>query len=244
MRLSGHPQILFTSSKAADGNMSFIKGDPQEALENRKRFMKKLGLQLDKSVCMRLTHGTDVILVDKKDKGKGALSVDDSIECDGLITDKPDIILLVLTGDCMPIGIYDPVKKIIALVHASRHNLLKGVINQAISKFREFGSNPTDLVVSIGPSIGPCCYHSSKKKVKRFEEEELQPYIFETETDLGMDLWSYTESLLAKVGILKENIHNPKICTYHTNEYFSHRQFEDQNLQYDYRFATVLGIEK
>ncbi len=56
-----------------------------------------------------------------------------------------------------------------------------------------------------------------------------------------MDIWKEAENQLIKTGILKENIDNPKICTYESKDYFSHRRAADQN-QDDFRFVTILGL--
>lgn len=56
-----------------------------------------------------------------------------------------------------------------------------------------------------------------------------------------MNIWQQAEDQLIKQGVLKKNIDNPQICTYHTKDYFSHRRSEDQKLPED-RFVTILGL--
>lgn len=142
---------------------------------------------------------------------------DSNTMADGMITNKTNIYLMLKVADCIPIGLYDPKNHAIGLIHVGRRGLATGIIKNAIKKMVEnFDSKPKDLIVQFGPSIGPCCYR--------------------------LDLWKQTEDQLVNLGVLKKNIDNPRICTYHTKEYFSHRRSEDQKLP-DHRFVTILGLK-
>ncbi len=212
-----YPEIIFDSSKIADGNMSTLKGDPFVAIKNRKKFLKKHQLKLENTVNMFLEHNGKVIIVGKKEAGKGAFEKNDGITADGIITDQKDITLMVMTGDCLPIAIFDPTKGVIALIHGSKKSLELGILENSISLLIEkFATLSSNLIISIGPSIGPCCYY--------------------------VDLWSYTQKILQRLGILKKNIYNSCICTYHTKEYFSHRRSDDTQTT-EGRFITILGIK-
>lgn len=244
MKLSDYSNLVFASSTEEMGNMTLNRGDKETTLKNRQRFLDSLNIDPTKCVAMSLVHETDVLEVKEEMIGKGIFNAEETVECDGLITNKNNVFLFFVTGDCLPIAFCDPKKKAIALVHGSRHNLLKGVITKTLAKFKNlYNSDPKDIVVEIGPSIGPCCYKGDKTKHTKFTEEELQPYLFETDTEFGMDIWQYAEDLLEKSGIPKDNINNQRICTYHTNKYFSHRKFSKENLELDSRFATILGIK-
>jgi copper oxidase (laccase) domain-containing protein len=87
MKISDNFALILKTSKTRDGNMGFEEGDSQEALENRKRFLSPLGLSLINVVGLNQVHGSTVIKVSQKDKGKGAFSISDGIESDGMITD-------------------------------------------------------------------------------------------------------------------------------------------------------------
>ncbi len=218
MRFDKYPQIIFKSSKISDGNMSTIKGEQNQAVKNRRSFLKKYGLKLDHTINMFLEHGNNIVMVGNKELGKGSLDTKDGIKSDGIVTAQKDIFLMVITGDCLPIGFYDTKKQIIALIHASRKNLESGLLENTVKIFVDsLKSKPGDLIVSIGPSIGPCCYYT--------------------------DLWSFTKKKLEELGIPQENIFNPEICTYHSNQYFSHRKAIEKNLPEDFRFVTILGIK-
>lgn len=218
MKLSDFPEIMLVSSNVSDGNMKFAQGNPKETLENRIKFLNKVGISLDNVVDTNVQHGVKIQRVGKNDLKKGAYEDSSALKVDGLITDEIDVYLFLTIADCLPISIYDPKNKAISLVHGGWKGLDEEIISKAISKMQtEFNSNPKDLIVYIGPSIGPCHYRK--------------------------DLWQQAEDQLINIGVLKENIENSRICTYENAEYFSHRKADDEKLIHDYRFATVLGIK-
>lgn len=252
MTLGKYPKIIYAVSDAADGNMSYVRGDPDEALANRKKFLSKNKINLSQTVTTSLIHGIKIIRVGKNELGQGAKLGQTSQEADGIVTDQPGVFLFMLTADCLPISVYNPVKRAIGLFHAGRVGLYKGIIQQAIKAMADnFGSKPKDLLVGIGPSIGPCCYttvfdESHRERadfVDYFTNPEWKPFVKINQNKVTLDLWSYTETTLKEQGILPENIKNQRKCTYHSGKYFSHRRFEDKGLKNDYRFATVLGIK-
>lgn len=187
--------MIFISSKISDGNMDFRFGDSKEVSENRKRFFKKNGVK--NVVEVKQVHDNKVVFVHE--------TVDPDNMADGIITNKRDIYLMLKVADCIPIGLYDPKHKAIGLIHVGFRGLEKGIIKNTVEKMKKnLNTNPKDLIVKFGPSIGPCHYR--------------------------LDLWADAENQLISCGVLKKNIHNPKICTYENKEYFSHRRAEDQNL--------------
>jgi len=66
-----YPKIIWAVSKISDGNMSFLKGNPKEVLENRKTFLSSLGINLNSLIAMELQHGVDIEKVGKKDLERG-----------------------------------------------------------------------------------------------------------------------------------------------------------------------------
>jgi len=200
--------MIFITSKVTDGNMSLVLGDPKEALENRKRFFKNLGINLKNVAEVKQVHGNKVIIIDQIPNPK--------LKADGLVTNKEDIYLMLKVADCLAIGFYDPKHHAIGLAHVGWQGLEKEIIKEIVENMKDnFDTNPKELFIQISPSIGQCHYRS--------------------------DLWTKAEKQLISCGILKENIDNPKICTYESEEYFSHQRSKNRNLP-DFRFVTILGL--
>ena len=106
----------------------------------RKRYKNIVG--------MKLNHGSRVVAVGKKNAGKIIKN------CDGLITNDPEIYLKVSAADCLPIAFFDPSTNSIGLVHAGWRGLENGVIKNAVNLMKEtFGSRVDKIVVFVGPYI-------------------------------------------------------------------------------------------
>lgn len=237
-------QIVFADSKITDGNMSFLRGDPKEVLENRRRFLEKLGINLDNIIAMSPQHGINIERVRRADLGKGAYSMEDVLKVDGLITNEQDVYLFLIVADCHPIAIFDPKKNAIGLVHAGWIGLDKGIVRIAVEVMHNnFNSDPKDLLIEFGPSIGPCCYRKLDS-LQQKDNPRWKPYIFQDpDGTYGVDLWRFAVDSFLEIGVTSENIQPPTVCNYHSGEYFSHRRVEIEGGNSDYRFATVFGIK-
>jgi len=97
-------------------------------------------------------HGAGVAVVDAK-------SVGCTLDVDALVTADPSVCLGIYVADCGPIFIVDPVRKVIGGAHSGRKGTDLGIIGATIATMtREFGSEPGDLVVQLGPCIRPPHY--------------------------------------------------------------------------------------
>lgn len=80
-------------------------------------------------------------------------------EGDALISNAPGIGLAIRTADCLPILIADPKNRAVAAVHAGWRGVVSEITSKAVDAMcRQFGSDPEDLVVAIGPGISGCCF--------------------------------------------------------------------------------------
>lgn len=99
---------------------------------------------------LRQTHSTEVLVAGRA----GCLG-----EGDALICDQPRIALSIRTADCLPILIADVRNRAIAAVHAGWRGVVQEIVPKTLNSMRQqFGSRPEDLVIVIGPGIGPCCF--------------------------------------------------------------------------------------
>lgn len=80
---------------------------------------------------------------------------------DGLLTDRPGLVLGIYVADCGPVFLLDPVREAIALVHAGKKGTALGIVPAAIATMvSRFGSRPADLVFQLGPCIRPPHYET------------------------------------------------------------------------------------
>ncbi len=132
------------------------KSDEKLLLEDQNFFLHSL--EIGKKVLFRVTqvHGNHVYVL--KDSGIPVSEVG-RCEADAIITHIPDCPIVVLTADCVPIIIYDPIKHVVGVVHAGRLGTQKRILANTVEALsREYDSNPKDLIVGMGPAIRGCCY--------------------------------------------------------------------------------------
>jgi YfiH family protein len=118
-------------------------------------------------------HGADVLLLPD---GNGALEpflrplAADRPEADALITDRPGATVAVAVADCLPMLLADRNGRAVAAVHGGWRGLAGGVLESAIAALGEaFGTEPEDLVLGIGPAIGPCCFEVGPEVIEAFD---------------------------------------------------------------------------
>ncbi|HIP61988.1 MAG TPA: peptidoglycan editing factor PgeF [Sulfurovum sp.] len=147
------------------------------------------------------------------------------VEADALITNLPSVALTILTADCVPILLYDPVSKAIGAIHAGWRGAHNNIILKTINKMQEtYGTNPRDIIAGIGPSIGGCCYEVGIEVAEKFME-----YVDSVEKNKNgkyqLDLKSICNSQLLGSGLQSYNIEKSSICTAcQSSRFFSYRK--------------------
>ena len=140
---------------------SFPYGDDYRAVQvNRERFTQALGIPAQDLVAANQVHGANICRIEITDKGKGALDQQTVIEAtDSLMTNTKGVPLIAFFAVCVPVMFLDPQKKAIAITHAGWKGTVLKIGAKTVRKMAfEYGSNPKDLLVIIGPAIGPCHY--------------------------------------------------------------------------------------
>ena len=183
-------------------------GNMKNAAE-RENFCKSINIDHKKIVFASQVHGTFVKNVTDADCGK---FIED---CDGLITNNKNIYLCIFTADCQPVFMYAKDYSATALIHAGWRGLAKGILENAVVKFRQdFGISPQDIFIYTGPHIKQCCYKVGEELKKSFGINSREEYF---------SLAAETERRAKKLGI--KNIFISSHCTCHEDElFFSYRR--------------------
>ncbi len=234
-RLGGVSQGCYESM-----NLSYTRGDVKEAVdENYCRISEVLGHghKRDDFVSTFQTHTTNVRVVTAEDKGKGPFKERDYTDVDGLITNVPGIILSTFHADCPPVYFVDPVHKAIGLAHSGWKGT-KGQISANVLKLmhENYGTNSSDVVCAIGPSICGDCYEIGEDVATEFSESfsqnELEEYgilVPYPNNKYRLNLWNAIKLTLLKNGVQNENILVTDVCTKcNPDLLFSHRVHHEQ----------------
>lgn len=209
-------------------NFGFRVGDdPNAVLENYRLLAGDLGFDVERTGCARQQHTDNIRIVTENDCGKGVIEVDSDIrDTDGLITNIPNIPLIVFTADCVPLLFYDPIRRVIAAVHAGWRGTAQKIGKKAIEMMRsEFGSDPGDIIAAVGPSIGPCCFEVGSDTAEAFEHKYRIP---KATGKFHVDLWAVNRDDLLNIGLRAENIFISGECTIcNSDKYYSYRTHKE-----------------
>jgi len=211
-------------------NLAFHTGDDPEAVrQNRKLVSQAFGFDLADLVSCQQVHGTEVLKIDARYKGCGALEYGNSIaDTDGLILVEPGIPIMMCYADCVPVFILDPKNKAVCLCHAGWKGSVNGIVVKGIETMKQkVNTNPEDCLVGIGPSIGPCCYEVDKNVIDPLSKNfpNWARFVKHRKQDRWMlDLWELNRWQLLQVGVKDKNIVISGMCTSCWQElFFSHR---------------------
>ena len=217
-------------------NLSLSVGDdPGCVRENRRRLATAFGVTPGDFVFARQVHGAGVRVVGDADRGSGAFSLDDAVSsagstgdadrasdacgADALVTTSPGVVLAILTADCVPIVLHDPVAGVLACVHAGWRGTVAGVTAAALAAMQGLGARPSDVTAGIGPAIGADRYQVGPE-VHEAVTGTFGPaaagFIRPDPSAPGrwlLDLWAANRHALRQAGVPGLRIHTTDIPT-------------------------------
>ena len=140
---------LLGSDRLVAGFSTRAGGEDEAALARR------AGIDRASLFTVTQVHGARVVEV-----GPGAAPASVGRErADALVTSEVGPTLAVRTADCVPVLIADPAGSAVGAAHAGWRGLVAGVLGATVAAVARLGRcRPADLVASIGPAIGPCCF--------------------------------------------------------------------------------------
>lgn len=218
-----HAYILKTNSMDFRSRTNFR--NIENVIKNLKVVSDEIGFDFEKIIRPDYNHTNNVAIINEvKPSEVPSLRGEDFKDTDGLITDKSNIALMSTNADCNLILIYDPIKKVIANVHAGWRGTFSKIAKNAISKMKlEYKCNPEDILCFFCPSIRKChfevdvdVYEECKKifsYTNRLNEIIEKGEIKERKQKYNIDLVLINKILLEEEGIPSKNIIDCGICS-------------------------------
>jgi len=198
-----------------------VGDDLAHVRENRIRSFKALGRAPYSIHDVWQVHSADVVYA-----GAPRSLDTDYQKADILLTDNPQVTLFMRFADCTPILLYDPVRKVIGIVHSGWLGTVRSAARVAAEAMQErYGSNPADILAAIGPSIGPDHYEIGEDVIAQVRNTfgaNADSLLKEHGESIHFNLWEANRILLEDAGV--EQIEIASICTAcHPDDWFSHR---------------------
>lgn len=263
-RTGGVTTAYRPGQKAGELNLGFTSSDDRDkVLANRRRFLEALGVPASMElVTLKQIHSSSVLRI----TGRGA-ATEEPCQGDGLMTDRPGLLLAIQTADCIPVLVADVKRKAVAAFHAGWRGTVKRIVESGIGQMRmAFRSRPEDLIAAIGPGIGACCYAVGEDVRSEFISQfayaaelfhevsdhepirEKYPMLFLTarapgHSNLGpslhLDLMEANRRQLVDAGVRAEAVTLIGDCTRcQNNRYFSYRAEQG----FTGRMLSVVGM--
>jgi hypothetical protein len=136
----------------ASNNMSISQGDnPDLVVSNRSSAAYAMGGHGIKDlVVFRQIHSTTVVTLTERPQGV--------IEADAMVTNRPDLLLGILTADCSPVLLADPDAGIVGAAHAGWKGAAGGIVAATVRAMVDLGADPKHIRAAIGPTISGANY--------------------------------------------------------------------------------------
>lgn len=174
--------------------------DPEAIHENRRRAAAAVasGAAL---VTLHQVHSPDAIAVSH------AFPDDARPHADALVTDRPGLLLGILTADCVPVLFADAEARVIGAAHAGWKGALHGVTDATLEAMEALGARRERIAAAIGPCIARASYEVDDDFLRRFAAVDPATERFFTDGvrpgHHQFDIEAYVVARLAAAGLTR-----------------------------------------
>ncbi|MFF8843671.1 peptidoglycan editing factor PgeF [Streptomyces sp. NPDC015127] len=204
-----------------------VGDDPEAVRTNRAIAARALGLDPAGVVWMNQVHGREVAVVDGPwgdaeipapgHGGPGGVP-----KVDGVVTTRRGLALAVLTADCTPVLLADPVAGVVGAAHAGRPGTVAGIVPATVGAMVSLGAEPERIIARTGPAVCGRCYEVPEQM--RAEVAEAEPAAW-SETSWGtpaVDVTAAVHAQLTALGV--KDLRGSAVCTLESRDHYSYRR--------------------
>jgi len=208
--------------------------------ENRRRVAEHFGHTEPALVTLHQIHSTDVLTV-----GTERWLSPGAPRADGLVTNRPDVVLGVMAADCAPVLLADPAAGVIGAAHAGWKGALSGVAEATIVAMEKLGAKRDQIRAAVGPCIGRDSYEVGPEFPAPFlAQDEANAAFFRNAPRSGhflFDLAGYLTHRIGKVGVAVEATGHDTLVA--TEDFFSYRRNTLQGVRDYGRGLSAIALE-
>lgn len=192
-----------------------VGDDPAHVRRNRTLAAASLGLDPADVVWMNQVHGREVAYVESPFDG-------DAPPLDGIVTRRPGLALAVLTADCTPVLLADPVAGVIGAAHAGRPGLAAGVVPALVASMTEHGALPERIIARTGPAVCGRCYEVPAELREDVASVVPESYGTTSRGTPSVDMAAGVRAQLEACGVT--SLEQSAVCTLESTDHFSYRR--------------------
>ncbi len=212
----------------------WLRGDTEDA--DWAAAAATIGVQVHRLLRLNQVHGSHVVVVRRDDPSSLERLLQAAAAGNGgavrphadiIVSDDPSVALAIQVADCVPLLMANRRSGAVAGVHAGWRGTVAHAAAAGVEALcREFGTQPEQVVVAHGPSIGACCYEVGADLVEAFEaagfRQQVDRWFSRDATGaLRLDLWAANRDQLVAAGVRPEDIHQSGLCTASHPQWFA-----------------------
>jgi hypothetical protein len=183
------------------------------SIEQRKALESILNEKLPTIFNIKQVHGDRVVFASHDSLGERE-------EADAVLTDQPDLPIVVRTADCLPVYLYDARHRAIGVAHCGWRSTQKHILKKTIDLMHKFyRTQAGDLKVALGPALRSCHYEVGNEFLEFFPEQTQK-----RDGKIFFDLIKANRTQLNEAGVSSDHIADCQICTYCDPDLHSHRR--------------------
>lgn len=212
-------------------------GDAQHAISINEVAQRKMApvmrliadlIQTKSMVFLRQEHGVQGRLIELTDE----YSYFFQSVGDYLITQKKNCGLGIVTADCLPIILYDPLTHTASIIHAGWKGLVSEIFQMTLQDMMDkIGVLPKNLQIYLGPAARPCCYEVQQDFIDQFAQyrQYFDDFFTKRDDKTYFDSRAFVLVIARNLGIEHEKIYTRyNVCTICDQSFCSYRREKEK----------------
>ena len=245
------PDVNFRAARV--NKQQLPENEFNKAIQDYKNLCNAINVDYKNIVKTNQEHTDNIAIANKKiNQDFPDINLEEYSKTDGIVTNRPNLVLSTTNADCILLLFFDPVTKTIANTHSGWKGTLQRISVKTVEKMiNEFNSKPEDIICCICPSIRKCHFEVNRDVKEMFENEfkdlNINKNIDIMEKQKDKEKWNIDTVLinriiLKKAGLKDENIIDSGLCSVCNKDLIHSFRVEKQG--YGLNTALISLIEK
>ena len=214
----------YSEGRYGEFNINRYCGDSKEAIQkNRETLCQLLGIEDHSLLMPHQVHLAEIAVVDREMLTLPTEEILQKLDgIDALMTNEAGVCIGVSTADCIPVLLYDPIRRASCAIHAGWRGTVQRIAEKAVGRMTEtYGTNPKDIIAQIGPGIHLESFEVGDEVYQTFEKEGFPMELISKKYEKWhIDLPECNRLQLVAAGIPETHIAVSPVCTFQQSDTF------------------------
>lgn len=214
----------YSEGRYGEFNINRYCGDSEEAIKrNREALCQLLDIEDCRLLMPHQVHLAEIAVVDREMMSLSAEERQQRLDgIDALMTNEAGVCIGVSTADCIPVLLYDPIRRASCAIHAGWRGTVQRIAEKAVGRMTEtYGTTPKDIIAQIGPGIHLESFEVGEEVYEAFEKAGFpMEHISKRYEKWHIDLPECNRLQLVAAGIPEAQIAVSPVCTFQQSDTF------------------------